>query len=292
MKIAAIVDRLEQLIGIDGIPRPLIDAIVSDGQANGGLLEIQAIERAENIRLSVTGEIRKRAQIADDTGRSTILTIVGVTSDMVAGFCHVLNTDHPQIAEAKRQRRQVQALSDAIRKLSFNDFELFGARVLAAIGASNAKITPHSGDQGIDFFGQLSLGQFQSVPLPFVRLSHDVVFSFMGQAKHYPTRALGPETVRELVGAVSLARTKTFSAENDDLFPGLILKPFSPVVIFLFTTGRLSKGATKLAEAAGIIARSGDQLATFLADKGVGTVNGPSGPTFDHQTFLEWLHPS
>lgn len=290
MRVVTVVDRLEITVGIDGEPRPLTEAIVSDLRTNEGFPEIQACERAEILSASVAREIQRRAQLADDTGTTANLTIIGITSNIVAGFCHVLQTDQPSIVDAKRQRSQVNALANAIRSLSFAQFEKFGARILTEIGASSSQITPHSGDQGIDFYGNLSLGKFQTVPLPFVKLTHDVVLAFMGQAKHYPTRSLGPDVVRELIGAVSLARTKTFSSDNVDLFPGLQLKPFSPVVIFLFTTGKLSKGAAQLADSSGMIARSGDQLATFLADKGIGMTAAAGGSAFDQTMFEVWLN--
>lgn len=161
--------------------------------------------------------------------------------------------------------------------------------MLVEIGASFATITPHSNDQGIDFYGRLSLGQFQDTPTPFLKLAHDVVLLFVGQAKHYPNRALGPDVVRELIGAVSLARTKTFSKDDTNFFPELDLKPFSPLVTLLLTTGTITTGATQLAESAGIIARSGLQISVFLADKGVGTVTVEGETNFDKQRFFDWL---
>lgn len=289
MRVGQIVDLLEGAIGIEGEPRPLLEAIANCLQTGEGLLEIQALERAERNVGSIAKEIQRRVQTAEEQGKAALLSVVGSTASMVAGFCYVLQTDTPSIAEAKRQRGQVGALAAAIRALTFAEFERFGARVLKEIGASFSQITPHSGDQGIDFYGELSLGQYQSVPLPFVRLTHDVVLTFIGQAKHYPNRSLGPDVVRELVGAASLARTKTFSSDEADLFPGLHLKPFSPVVIFLFTTGSITRGAYHLAESAGVIARSGDQLSTFLADKGVGMLPSSGGMVFNYDEFRKWL---
>jgi hypothetical protein len=174
--------------------------------------------------------------------------------------------------------------------LSFDDFEKFGARVLSEMGAKQTHITPHGGDQGIDFFGQLSLGQFHAIPAPFLKLASDVVIALVGQAKHYPTSSIGPDVVRELIGAVSLARTKTFSRPDVDIFRDLSLKPFSPLVTLLFTTGKITAGAMDLAESAGIIARSGEQLAVFLADKGVGMTQTAAGPVYDQGALALWLH--
>jgi hypothetical protein len=46
-----------------------------------------------------------------------------------------------------------------------------------------------------------------------------------------------------------------------------------------------------LAEAAGIIARSGEQLAVFLADKGIGMEKSKAGiVVFSSAKFMEWLN--
>ena len=133
------------------------------------------------------------------------------------------------------------------------------------------------------------MGALHQIPSPFLKLAHDVVVLFAGQAKHYPDSSIGPEVVRELVGAVSLARTRTFSRTDLDIFEHLNLKPFSPLVTLLFTTGKITKGAAELAEQAGVIVRSGEQLAVFLADKGVGIIGCPIG-AFNAQAFHNWLN--
>jgi restriction endonuclease Mrr len=57
----------------------------------------------------------------------------------------------------------------------------------------------------------------------------------------------------------------------------------------LFTTGTVSSGATALAENAGIIIRGGEQLAVFLADRGVGVSEQGGVKSFDSAKFSLWL---
>lgn len=286
----AVLERLEIVIGIDGAPHRLTEIIEGELRNHFGLVAIQASERAETLASAVARMIAERSTEAEDNGTVATLMLVGVASDSVAGSCHILPSDDGSVAAVKRNRMKVAELYNAIRSLTFAEFEKFGARVLAELGASFTRITPHSNDQGIDFYGRLSLGQFQGVPNPFMKLAHDVVLVFVGQAKHYPDRALGPNVVRELIGAVALARTKTFSKEGVDFFPDLDLKPFTPSVTLLFTTGTITSGAMHLADAAGIIARSGQQIAVFLADKGIGMVSTAAGMIFEQQKFLDWLN--
>jgi hypothetical protein len=58
----------------------------------------------------------------------------------------------------------------------------------------------------------------------------------------------------------------------------------------LFTTGELSSGAVQLAAEAGLIARTGEQLAVFLADKSVGMIEVDGENRFDNNAFLIWLN--
>jgi restriction endonuclease Mrr len=120
---------------------------------------------------------------------------------------------------------------------------------------------------------------------------HETRVVLVGQAKHYPDpkNAIGPATVRELVGALSLSRTATYSQDDVDLLDDVELRPFTPVLALLFTTGQFTKGARHLAARAGLIAFSGWQLAVFLADKGVGLVEDHGKMLFDAPTFAKWL---
>lgn len=187
---------------------------------------------------------------------------------------------------------QASLLLGEMRSLTFQEFEQFGRKVLLELGATLAEVTPSSGDEGLDFFGELNVGQLQGHPPPFFKLARDVRLGFVGQAKHYPHRTIGPDVVREVAGAVALAKAGAFSKESVDLFDRIELKSHSPTLTLLLTTGRISSGAMRLAEAAGIIARSGEQLAVFLAEKGIGMRDLGAGPSFDPATFREWLAPS
>ncbi len=285
----AVFDRIEILIGLAGAPRLISEVIEQELAGFFGKPPLAASEHADRLRPAVTKLIWQRAALADDDGTQATLALVGSTSDSVAGACHILAMDPPEVVAAKAQRLHANALLTAIKALSFADFEKFGARVLALLGAESVHITQHGGDQGIDFFGRLSLAHLHGHASPFMRLAHDIRLSFAGQAKHYPDRNLGPDIVRELVGAVLLARSKTFSRDGLDLFEQAGFKPFSPVATLLFNTGGISSGARRLAEAAGVIVRSGEQLAMFLADHAVGLSPVEGNLVFDPVRFAQWL---
>lgn len=284
-----LVERLEVAIGVDGGPRRLVDAVGHELVGYFGLPAIQAAERAEAVVRKVADLIAAKLVQCEALGVTATLSLIGTAGDVVAGYCYALPSDSASVATLKGFRIQTQALSAAIRALSFSQFERFCARVLVELGAAKAKITPHGGDQGIDFIGQLSLGQYHNTPFPFMKLAHDIKVSFAGQAKHYPSSSLGPDVVRELAGAIHLARSRAFSREEVDLFDQINLSVLAPLVVLLFTTGDITSGAAKLAASAGVIARNGEQIAVFLADKGVGMTQDGGGVVFRQDLFESWL---
>ena len=89
---------------------------------------------------------------------------------------------------------------------------------------------------------------------------------------------------------MTLARTKTHSSDGVDIFRDLAVRPFSPVVALVFTTGEFTSGALHLAEAAGVVAKTGLQLAVFLADRGVGIIDQGETQIFDDAAFEAWLN--
>lgn len=107
----AIVDWLEVVIGIDGVPRRLITVIEVELRNHFGMLPIRATEKAEQVFNSVARLIAERAAAADEFGVVPTLMLMGVTSDTVAGFCHVLPSDSLAIAAAKRRRLNIRHLN-------------------------------------------------------------------------------------------------------------------------------------------------------------------------------------
>jgi hypothetical protein len=95
--------------------------------------------------------------------------------------------------------------------------------------------------------------------------------------------------MRELVGSISLARYKVFTITEDLFEEGIELLPFNPLVTMFFTTGRFTSGALDLAKKSGVIARSGEELALFLADRNIGMYEDNGEVKFDKNKFHNWL---
>ncbi|WP_086733464.1 restriction endonuclease [Erythrobacter colymbi] len=290
MKLPLVVASLEEEIGLNGGPRDLQRAIEAVLVSKHGLPPIQSAEHADRLKDRIASFISEREATTLDAGGSPVLRVIGSVSTLVAGFCYPLPGEDPELNLMRARRAHVSAIFDRMRALSFAEFEKFGARFLRELGARIGRVTPQSNDQGIDFYGEFSLRQVHAAPEPFLVLAKEVRLLFAGQAKHYPNRSIGPSEIRELIGALTLARTKTHSSDGVDIFKDLSIRPFTPVMALIFTTGELTSGAVRLSEAAGIIAKTGLQLAVFLADRGVGLVGGEGNQNFDEHAFLDWLH--
>ena len=253
------------------------------------LLPIRAAEQAERMEERVRQRITEKQQQLEDAGTIPVVIIHHANQRRVAGSCWVGPTDTQAVATAKQGRVHVQQILAALRALTADQFERFGSRILRELGAEQVQVTRRSGDNGVDFCGFLSLGGIMQHPPAICQLAHNIQLLFAGQAKHYPDNPIGPATVREMIGAIALARFRVYSSEPD-FFEEFKLLPYNPLIALLFTTGRFTRGAKEIAAAAGVIARSGEQLAIFLADRNVGMVLNEGMTIFAPERFLEWLN--
>jgi hypothetical protein len=265
----------------DAIERVLLEAFESTAA--------QAAETSDRLHSKVVSEIVRRRDEKEAAGEIAIVHLRGSQNEILHGSSFVFADDSDEIRKSKLNRISVDKIYTKIQELTFAQFEIFGRCVLRELGCHFAKVTPHANDQGIDFYGEFTVGSLLDADPAILKLMHDTKVVVVGQAKHYPDRPIGPSIVRELVGALSLSRTKTFSQDDLDLLDDVQLRPFSPVLAMLFCTGEFTKGARILAARAGLIAFSGWQLSVFLADKGVGIVEDAGLVSFDHAKFNEWL---
>jgi hypothetical protein len=282
----AIADAIEIEIGIVGHPRQLRDAIELE-LLRGGKSAASAAEISDRMRSRVEKEIVRRSSELD----FSILSMRGQSGELVHGASYIFPDDGHDKKASKRGRIYATDLLEKIQSLTYGEFESFGRSVLREIGCSTAKVTPHAGDQGIDFYGEITVGSLLKKPDNILNLMHETRLVIVGQAKRYIAsgNTIGPNTVRELVGALSLSRTRTYSRDDIDLLDDVELQPFTPVLALLFTTGKITKGARQLAKRAGLIAYSGQELALFLADRGIGIVGSEGSAQFDAAAFEAWL---
>ncbi len=106
----------------------------------------------------------------------------------------------------------------------------------------------------------------------------------VGQAKKYGAIKAGTPDIRELVGAVILARGKAFGG-SANTYSDLDILPCDPVFYLFFTTGSISTDGWRLLERSGAVGMDGLMVAAFLADHGVGVI----GDILDSKAVEDWI---
>ena len=188
----------------------------------------------------------------------------------------------------KLRRTKYPLIVQAIQSLTPEQFEKLGKKVLELLGCQDPIVTRRTGDQGIDFYGILKLSDFISIESPFLKFEEDLNVWLVGQAKHYPNRAINPAAVREIVGAIKLASHNAYST-TEDPYMDMDLRACESIFHLLWTTGTFSSGAMELCRSSGVIPKSGRQIAKYLADKGIGIIKVNDKEEFSEEAFVEWL---
>ncbi len=210
-----------------------------------------------------------------------------VSSYKIQGACFIEPRDTPEIRDQKGKRIRWRDYYEHLRSLSPENFEILSVRLLSLLGVPNPYTTPYRGDQGIDFFGKMSIGDLTGHGPLFPIFESKVVVWMVGQAKHYLHSKVATPDIRALVGSATLGRTRTFSRTG--VLPELKIRSCDPVVMLFFTTGQLSTEGWSLCRDAGIAAMDGEMVATFLADKEVGMAIIEGQRRFDPVSFASWL---
>jgi hypothetical protein len=203
--------------------------------------------------------------------------------EYIQGSRCIRPTDSDHLASAKHMRNHFSEYQKLLSDLNPWQFEATCVGVLELFGCKNPIITPRSNDQGIDFFGELSMtGRLDvkfHLPGPDRRLKAWIV----GQAKHY-RGAVSTLNLRELVGSVKLAQYGSFADERG-LGSKLSIRLCDPVYYLFMTSGVLTRDTERLAESSGVIALDGDSLADILASAQVGVRNG----SFTRTAAMDWV---
>jgi hypothetical protein len=216
---------------------------------------------------------------AESEGHTWHIELYGSEDEWVRGASFHDKSLDPSEQDMRARRADIDSVLTELRRLTSAEFELICTRVVALLGCRDSRTSPLRDDGGIDFYGQLALQGRLNTRLPLGGIDARTNVWLIGQAKHYPTRAIQTSVVRELVGSVELARTKGAIHEWVDLQ----LRPFDATVLLIFTTGWFSSGSLSLLAKTGVLSMSGRQLATFLCDVSFGFRGNP--PVFDRATF-------
>jgi hypothetical protein len=222
-----------------------------------------------------------------EEGRQPRFAFNSFSSYKIQGACFIEPRDPPEVEKQKRLRFRWHDYYQYLCQLNPDFFELLCARILTLIGVPKPHLTPYRADQGIDFFGKMSIGDLTGHGPLFPVSESNLVVWLVGQAKHYLHNKVSTPDIRELVGSAVLGRSGTYS--KDTILHGLNIRSCDPVVMLFFTTGGISTDGWSLCRKAGIVAMDGEMLATFLADKEVGLTKAKDGPRFNQDALTEWV---
>jgi hypothetical protein len=283
----AVADRLIADFPQDAAPCPL-SGVVEDiiGELTGSAVD--ADEKAsvwmEEIRLHLDRHLADCLQL----GRQPRYAFNSSSGYMIQGACFVEPLDSPQVRAQKLNRRHWQDYHEALRQLDPRQFEVLCAKVLGLLGVPDPRLTPYQKDQGIDFYGRLSVGDLVGHGAVFPTFETKLVVWLIGQAKHFLHSQVATPDIRELVGSATLGRVRAFV--HRDAFPDMSIRVCDPVVMLFFTTGQISSDGWSLCNVSGVAAMDGEMLAAFLADKGIGIHTDEGVGRFDLDVFNRWLH--
>lgn len=234
--------------------------------------ELTAVEMADTYFERVRARLAALYASLQDAETDAAFEFNSSNGDYVQGPLFIEPRDPPAIVVAKQNRLRAQPVRNALKALTFAQFEILATALLSLLGAREFQRTVHSRDQGIDFFGRLSLGDLDSEDFPFFRFQDALQLWLVGQAKHYPDGKVSAPEIRNLVGAVNLARFKEY-ASTTELLRDLPLRSCDPVFALFLTTGKYTRDAVRLAENSGVVLRDIDDIAKFFCDEDVGRDN-------------------
>lgn len=165
-------------------------------------------------------------------------------------------------------------------------FEELCRIILKLEGCYNVKVTPYSGDGGVDFYGTKILTiECEDKPSVF----KNVEVSVIGQAKRY---ALGNkidiEQLRCFIGAyniIKIAELKGSPAQLHNPIDTNSFKPLSPSLLIFITSSEADETTRETAKWLGIKLISGQELVEILFSNNIGFRRYKSGVVFDPSDF-------
>lgn len=248
-------------------PRLLHDVVAEQIIALGHTDDLgEALETAEALLEDVKLLVTAHQYESELGGVAWTIELYGSNDEYIRGASSVDRTLTPAEQRARSHRAHASAILGELVRFTPHEFEVASTSILKIMGCTDPHTSPIRNDGGIDFYGRLELRGRLDNPSLYSGFDGRVGVWLVGQAKHYPTRAIQTALLRELVGSVELARTGGAIHE----WAGLQLRPFDAVIQLLFTTGSFTSGSAKLLERTGLLSMDGPQLATFLADAGIG----------------------
>lgn len=276
---------LPKYLEVDAKPIRARELLQQIGRGEGWLDDSDELaERAEEWEGPFLRHVREELSALNSLGRVSYFSINSSSPNVLQGSAFVEPRDTPKVAKEKRARSRIGEYRSVLATLTPEDFEALCGGILALLGVENVTITPSSRDEGIDFYGHMRAEKLIRQESVFPNFGRQVSMWLLGQAKHYTKAKVTTPDMRNLVGAVELAKSQAFSSLGSK-YEDLRIRVCDPIFFLFFTTGRLTADSWRLAERSGIVALDGEMVADLLASREVGVVSGDYSDT-DFRTWL------
>lgn len=282
----AAVGLLPTVLSIDSPPRYarqlLVDIAVDQAWAASGEHAAELAERWEDNFLASARSLMTELH---NEGRPCQFAFNSSSEQMLQGAAFIEpGVDSEQTRHAKLNRARLGDYTSCLKGISPEEFELLCRGMLGLTGVEDAVLTPRTADEGLDFYGTLRLSAItkaEAFPGFYSRLNVWMV----GQAKHYQAGQAATPDIRDLVGAVVLAKGSAYGRVAAP-YPDLVLRACDPVFYLFFTTGAISAPGWRLLKRSGVVGMDGEMVCAFLADRGIGVVDN----VFDPAAFHSWMY--
>jgi len=238
----------------------------------------EAREQAERMKDEVLTVLQHEVDALAEMGRPSLVGFNSSSEYLVQGAAFIEGTESEELKRFKKRRASLVEYVPALQALSPRRLEFLCKGILEALGVEKAVVTQYTRDEGIDFYGlwlpaELLFGT-DHLPGPTKQLKVWLV----GQTKRLDESAAGTPDLRDLVGAVCLAKGRAFASRAGSKYAGLAIRTADPVIVLFITTGRLSRDGWRLVESSGVVAMDGETLAAFLTDRKIGITDGAFNP--------------
>ncbi|WP_417708914.1 restriction endonuclease [Roseibium aggregatum] len=264
---------LTQYVSLDTPPKRLVDVLRLMIEGENGVDSASAIEITEKWKKRFEGRVRYELSEAENDGIPLNYSFNSANPEYVQGACFIEGSDSDAIRSEKNARAKQEEYFSFYDELTPNMFERLCGKILELFDVEESYVTRASADQGVDFFGRLPFGTLLKPKDIPAGAEKQLAVWLVGQAKHYLKTSVSTKDIRELVGSVILARSKTYAGNSDPL-KDLEIRVCDPVVFLFLTTGKFTRDSRDLLRRSGVVAMDGVQLGIFLADHLAGQDDG------------------
>lgn len=283
MKKAEINDFVEHLFSLHQ-PQLSISEKLEDYFINQlGVSVLDAQEKIEQLSRKVTGAIRFKID-----GHKKEFTIPSYdfsdyNSDLLIKSSLTELYGAKDLVETKIYWRE--KLQNFLKEVTWRDFENIAKHILGYNGLNDIEITQASNDQGIDFWGYVSIENETSI----TRFQKDLKFRVIGQVKHSVTDVkVNHSKVSSFGTELNRLRKKNppnyFTGLSDEFFQSSL-----PLVGLFITNSDYLPKAVDFSKDYGIIVWNGRQISEDLSNKTFLELVKDSSDELSYDKLLEVL---